>query len=168
MHHLKVACQRRSVETPTRVVHRYCSLAVVLSIGWLRAISFGDVQCIVWLDVSPTIWMVMVADATSAVFERGATLIASKLNLVHFPMASSYPSDHPLLDTETAPCSWKSYLFLFFAANCIIHATYMAFFGPSFVFGLSQQALGDAWLASSCTAQGHDLPFGNSTNSSSL
>ena len=148
---------------------RYCSLAVVLSIGCLRAVSFGDVQCIVWLDVSPTVWMVMVADATSAVFERGATLIATKLNLVHFPMVSSYPSDHPLVDTENASCTWTSYLFIFFAASFVIHATYMAFFGPSFVFGLSQQALGDAWLASCRTAQGHDLPvpFGNSTNSNS-
>ena len=170
MHHLGVAaaCQCRSVETLTRVVHRYCSLAVVLSIGWLRAISFGDVQCIVWLDVSPTVWMVMVADATSAVSERGAMLISSKLNLVHFPMVSSYPSDHPLVDTENAPFTWTSYLFISFGASFIIQGTYMAFFGPSFVFGLSQQALGDAWLASSCTAQGHDLPFGNSTNSSSL
>jgi hypothetical protein len=146
---------------------RYCSLAVVLSIGCLRAVSFGDVQCIVWLDVSPTVWMVMVSDATSAVFERGATLIATKLNLVHFPMVSSYPSDHPLVDTENTSCTWTSYLFIFFGASFIIHTTYTAFFGPSFVFGLSQQALGDAWLASSRTAQGHDLPFENSTNSSS-
>ena len=141
---------------------RYCSLAAVLSIGCLRAVSFGDVQCIVWLDVSPTIWMVMVADASSAVFERGATLIASKLGLVRFPMVSSYPSDHPLLDTENAPCTWTSYVFIFFAACFIIQATYMAFFGPSFVFGLSREASGDAWLAASCTTHSH-LPFRNSS-----
>jgi hypothetical protein len=105
----------------------------------------------------------MVADVSSALLERVLTSIATQLELVHYTM--THPPDHPLGDARERFCSWSSYVFIFFVGSFVIHATYIAFFGPSFVFGLSEQVLRDAWLASSWSkGPGLELPVGNETN----
>jgi hypothetical protein len=114
----------------------YVAPTMALCIGCVRAATFGDAAAIVWLDVSPTVWKVLLAQFASQVVADVAVRAMKKLREQHFELSTRFPAGHPLRNVAFRDFSLQGYAMVFGMGSGFIYAVYIAFLGPAFVMGL--------------------------------
>ena len=107
-----------------------------MCIGCVRAVTFGDAAAIVWLDVSPTVWKVLLAQLASQVVGDAAVRAAKKMGMQKFELSAHFAAGHPLSNTAFRDISLQGYALVFGMGGMFIYAVYMAFLGPEFVTGM--------------------------------
>jgi hypothetical protein len=109
---------------------------MAVCIGCLRAVTFGNPAAIVWLDVSPTVWKVLLAQLASQVVADAAVLAMQKLGLQQFELSARFAAGHPLSNTAFRAFGLQGYAVVFGMGGATIYAVYVAFLGPAFVTGV--------------------------------
>jgi hypothetical protein len=114
----------------------YVAPTMAVCIGCVRAATFGDPYAIVWLDVSPTVWKVLLVQLASQVVADAAVLAVHKLGLQKFQLSTHFAAGHPLSNTAFRDFGLQDYVLAFGVGGAFIYAVYMAFLGPAFVTGI--------------------------------
>jgi hypothetical protein len=114
----------------------YVAPTMTLCIGCLRALTFDDPAAILWLDVSPTLWHVLVAQLVFTAAVDATVWVAERRGLVHFELSARFAAGHPLRDTAFRDFDLKSYILVFGVGGMFMYAVFVAFLGPSFVMGI--------------------------------
>jgi hypothetical protein len=109
---------------------------MAICVGCLRAVAFGDPRAIVWLDVSPTVWRVLVAQLAIGAMADGAVWAVARSGHRHFELSARFAADHPLRNTAFRDFDLKGYTVAFGIAGAAIYAVFVAFLGPAFVTGM--------------------------------
>ena len=116
----------------------YVAPTMVLCIGCLRAATFGDPAAIVWLDASPTVPWVLLAQLCQRIIVDVTLWAARKRGLIKFVMSAHFPPDHPLRNTARRDFDASGYAFVVCTGCMFIYAVILAFLGPDFVTGTRQ------------------------------
>jgi hypothetical protein len=114
----------------------YVAPTMAVCIGCVRAATFGDPYAIVWLDVSPTVRKVILAQLASQVVADAAVLATQKLGLQQFELSGHFAAGHPLSNTAFRDFGLQGYVYVFGLGGMFIYAVYVAFLGPAFVPGM--------------------------------
>jgi hypothetical protein len=114
----------------------YVAPMMAVCIGCARAVTFGDATAILWLDVSPTVWMVLLAQLLSHIIGDAAVRAVKKIGLQRFELSAHFAAGHPLSNTAFRDNSLQGYAVIFSLGGCFMYAVYMAFLGPAFVTGM--------------------------------
>ena len=113
----------------------YVALMMAVSIGCLRAVTFGDPAAIVWLDVSPTVWRVLVAQLVFGAMADAIVWAVERKGLQHFELSTQLAVGHPLRNTAFRDFDLKGYAVTFGTGGAFIYAVFVDFLGPAFVTG---------------------------------
>jgi hypothetical protein len=111
----------------------YVAPTMAVCIGCVRAATFGDPYAIVWLDVTPTVWKVLLAQLASQVVADAAVLAMQKLGRQQFALSTQFAAGHPLSNTALRDFGLQGYAYAFGIGGMYI---YVAFLGPAFVTGM--------------------------------
>jgi hypothetical protein len=114
----------------------YVAPVMAMCIGCMRAATFGDATAIVWLDASPTVWKVLLAQLASQIVGDVAVRAAKKMGLQKFELSAHFAAGHPLSNTAFHAFGLEGYALVFSMGSMFIYAVYMAFLGPAFVTGM--------------------------------
>jgi hypothetical protein len=114
----------------------YVAPTMAVCIGCVRAATFGDPYAIVWLDVSPTVWKVLLAQLASQVVTDAAVLAIQKLGLWTLELSAHFAAGHPLSNTAFRDFGLQGYVYVSCLGGMFIYAVYVAFLGPAFVTGI--------------------------------
>jgi hypothetical protein len=114
----------------------YVTPVMAVCIGCVRAATFGDAAAIVWLDVSPMVWKVLLAQLASQVAGDAAVRAAKKMGLQRFELSAHFAAGHPLSNTALRDISLQGYALVFGMGSMFIYAVYVAVLGPEFVTGM--------------------------------
>ena len=114
----------------------YVAQAMALCIGCLRAVTFGDPGAIVWVDVSQTVWRMLVAQLAFGFLADAIIWSVVKKRLQHVDLSARFGADHPLSVTDFRDFDLKGYVFAFCVGGGFIYAVFVAFLGPAFVTGM--------------------------------
>ncbi len=114
----------------------YVAPVMAVCIGCVRAATFGDATAIVWLDASPTVWKVLLAQLASQIVGDVAVRAVKKLGLQRFELSAHFAADHLLSTTAFRDFGLQGYAVVFGLGGCFIYGVYMAFLGPAFVTGM--------------------------------
>jgi hypothetical protein len=128
----------------------YVAPVMAVCIGCVRAATFGDATAIVWLDVSATVWKVLLAQLASQVSGDAAVRAAKKMGLQRFELSAHFAAGHPLSNTALRDISLQGYVLVFGMGGVFIYAVYIAFLGPTFVTGMCRAFAPNAtqvWVA---------------------
>jgi hypothetical protein len=117
---------------------------MALCIGCVRAATFGDAAAIVWLDVSPTVWRVLLAQLTSQIAADAAVGAAKRIGKEHFEVSAHFAASHPLRNTAFRGFGFRGYAMVFGIGGAFIYAVYIAFLGPAFVTGICRNFAANA------------------------
>jgi hypothetical protein len=133
----------------------YVAPVMAVCIGCMRAVTFGDAPAIVWLDVSPTVWKVLLAQLASQIVGDVAVRAVKKMGLQQFELSAHFAAGHPLSNTAFRDFSLQGYAVVFGIGGMFIFAVYVAFLGPAFVTGLCRTFAPNAtqiwvWGTSGC------------------
>jgi hypothetical protein len=117
---------------------------VALCIGGLRAVTFADARCLVWLDVSPTVYKLLIAQTLLALAvnalvwlsERRPKAIRERRVVSAFRMTQRFSDEHPLRSIARRPFEANSYAFAYGVGAFFLYIVLAAFIGPDFVTGL--------------------------------
>ena len=117
----------------------YVAPTMALCIGCLRAVTFGNPQAILWLDVSQTVWRVILAQFAFGVSANVIVWAVAMRGLrQHFELSTRFASGHPLRSTAFRDFDLKGYTFVFGCGGLFIFGVFVAFLGPEFVTGTCQ------------------------------
>jgi hypothetical protein len=122
----------------------YVALAMALCIGCVRAVTFGDPAAIVWLDVSPTVWRVLVAQLALGVMADVTVWAVERKGLARFELSTRFAAGHPLRSTAFRDFDLKGYAFVFGLGGAFIYGVFVAFLGPAFVTGACRDFMPNA------------------------
>jgi hypothetical protein len=116
----------------------YVAPVMAVCIGCVRAATFGDATAIVrvWLDVSPTVWKVLLAQLASQIFADAAVMATKKMGLQQFELSARFAAGHPLSNAAFRDFGLEGYAVVFGLGGSFIYAVYVAFLGPAFVMGM--------------------------------
>ena len=114
----------------------YVAQTMALCIGCLRAVTLGDVRAIVWLDISETVWHVLLAQFVVGVLVDAAVWAVEKNGLNHFELSPRFTDRHPLGCTAFRDFDAKGYAMAFSSGAAFIYGVFVAFLGPAFVMGM--------------------------------
>jgi hypothetical protein len=130
----------------------YVSPMMAVCIGCLRALSFGDARCVVWLDVSPSVPWVLLAQFVGALLIDTVVWAVAKKGYVHFAMSERFVPDHPLRNATRRDFDVGGYAFVLGAGGCGVYLVFLVFLGPAFVTGacpgFAANSSDSAWVAS--------------------
>jgi hypothetical protein len=90
----------------------------------------------VWLDVTPTVWKVLLAQLASQVVADAAVRAMQKLGLQQFELSAHFAAGHPLSNTGFRSLGLQGYAVVFGVGGMFIYGVYLAFLGPAFVTGM--------------------------------
>jgi hypothetical protein len=135
----------------------YLAPTMLLCIGCVRALSFGDPRAIVWLDVSPGVWQVLLAQLSFEVLADVVSWAAERKGLQQFELSARYAAGHPLRNLNFRTFDLPGYAFTFAFSGAFIYAVFIAFLGPAFVTGMCRDFAPNAthvWIVGpiECTA----------------
>jgi hypothetical protein len=133
----------------------YVAPIMVLCIGGVRTVSFGDPAAILWLDVSRTVWKVLLAQITTRILAYAVVWAVVKMGLRRFELSERYTADHPLGNAVFRDLDFKGYVVVSGMGVCFICAVFIAFLGPAFITGLCRDFVPNAthvfiWHALEC------------------
>jgi hypothetical protein len=94
---------------------------MALCIGCLRAANFGDPAAIVWLDVSPTVWHVLVAQIAFRMVADAIVWAADEMGLQRFELSERFVDDHPLCNTVFRGLQPSNYVNIFGIGGAVIY-----------------------------------------------
>jgi hypothetical protein len=122
----------------------YVAPTMAVCIGCVRAATFGDPSAIVWLDVSPTVWKVLLAQLASQVVADAAVLAVQKLGRQQFELSAHFAAGHPLSNAAFRDFGLQGYAVVFGVGGMFIYAVYIAFLDPAFVTGMCRHFVPNA------------------------
>jgi hypothetical protein len=133
----------------------YVAPVMAACIGCVRAATFGDASAIAWLDVSPTVWKVLLAQLASQMVADAGVRAMKQMGLQKFELSAHFAAGHPLSNTAFRDLRLQGYALVFSVGGCFIYMVYMAFLGPAFVTGMCRAFAPNAtqvwvWGASEC------------------
>jgi hypothetical protein len=142
---LKLAYYRSQLST------EFAAPILTLSIGCLRAVTFGDLRAVVWLDVSPmAVWVIAVHLLTEMLLVEAAVFVAERKGVTRFEFVDR-PAGHPVGNTALRAFDLKGYALVGMIGCTFLYAIFLCFLGPAFVTGVAstfdQQNL-DTWIMS--------------------
>jgi hypothetical protein len=111
----------------------YVAPTMAVCIGCARAVTFGDPYAIIWLDVNPTVWKVLLAQLVSQVVADATVRAIQRLGLRHFELSTHFAAGHPLSNTALRAFGLQGYAVVFGMGGMFIYGVYLAFLGPAFV-----------------------------------
>jgi hypothetical protein len=116
----------------------YVAPVMAVCIGCVRAATFGDPAAIFWLDVSPTVWRVLLAQLASQIFADAAVMATKKMGRQRFKLSAHFAAGHPLSNAAFRDFGLEGYAVpvVFGLGGSFIYAVYVAFLGPDFVTGM--------------------------------
>ena len=128
---------------------------MAVCIGCVRAATFGDASAIAWLDVSPTVWKVLLAQLASQMVADAGVRAVKQMGLQKFELSAHFAAGNPLSNTAFRDFGLQGYALVFSVGGCFIYMVYMAFLGPAFVTGMCRAFAPNAtqvwvWGASEC------------------
>jgi hypothetical protein len=91
----------------------YVAPVMAMCIGCVRAVTFGDATAIVWLDVSPTVWRVLLAQLASQIAADAAVRAVKKMGLHQFELSAHFAAGHPLSNTAFRAFGLEGYALVF-------------------------------------------------------
>ena len=128
----------------------YVAASTGISVGCLRAITFGDARAILWLDVDPIICVVFLSNIGAQLLTDLIVRLVDRANVIAHPMKVGYPSDHPVINAVRRDLSMRGYAYVFLPGCMVIYMALLAFLGPEFVLGLcetfNEERLGIAFV----------------------
>jgi hypothetical protein len=114
----------------------YVAPTMALCIGSVRAATFGDPAAIVWLDVSPTVWRVLLAQLVSQIVGDAAVRAMKKMGQQQFELSARFAAGHPLSISAFRDFDIQGYAVAFSMGGMFIYGVFIAFLGPAFVTGM--------------------------------
>ena len=114
----------------------YVALTMAVCIGCLRPVTLGDPTAIVWLDVSPTVWLVLVAQLAFGAFADAMVWAVERKGLRHCELPVQFAAGHPLSNTAFSDFDLEGYALAFGMGGMFIYAVFLAFIGRLFVTGI--------------------------------
>ena len=114
----------------------YVATMMVPCIGCVRAVTFGDPRAIMWLDASPTVWKVLLAQLAFEVLADAAVWALEMKGLQHFTLSARFTADNPLSNTSFRDFDHRGYAVAFGMGGMFVYAVFIAVLGPAFVTGL--------------------------------
>jgi hypothetical protein len=69
-------------------------VSTALFFGCVRAASFGDWRCLLWLDVNATIPIMLLLQLLVEAGQDISVTMFHKLGWAFFPLSATYPSEH--------------------------------------------------------------------------
>ncbi len=131
----------------------YVALTMAVCIGCLRPVTLGDPTAIVWLDVSQTVWHVLVAQLAFGAIADAMVWAVERKGLRHFELPAQFAAGYPLSNMAFIDFDLKGYALAFGMGGMFIYAVALAFLGPAFVTGVCRAlpAERNAGLGSACT-----------------
>ena len=153
----------------------YVTEIVLLFIGTVRAFWFGKYSMVIWLDVNPIISWVLICSVVAGLFEDTAIWAVQRLGWEQFAMPAGFSHDHPLgntgqrnmymvelgepgldisIDMDELPAPFRGYhrrvesqgyAFVFSVGLSFVLFLFVAFLGPTFVFGVCECFEHDPW-----------------------
>ena len=126
---LKLAFFRSQLST------EFAAPILTLSIGCLRAMTYGDVRAVVWLDASPmVVWVIVVQFLTEMLLVESSVFLAERKGFARFEFVDR-PADHPLGNTALRAFDLKGYAMVSMIGCAFLYAIFLCFLGPAFVTG---------------------------------
>jgi hypothetical protein len=122
----------------------YVAWTMALCIGCVRAVTFGDPAAIVWLDVSPKVWRVLVAQLAFGVMADVTVWVVERKGLQRFEQSTRFAVGHPLQNTAFRDLDLSGYAFVFGLGGTFIYGAFVAFLGPAFVTGACRDFMPNA------------------------
>jgi hypothetical protein len=152
----------------------YVTEIVVLFIGTMRALWFSQRAMIIWLDVNPIIGWVLILSVVMGLFEDAVVWVVQRLGWESFAMPADFSPDHPLgntgqrnmyivelsesglerIEMDELPAPFRGYhrrverqgyAFVFSVGCSFVLFLFVAFLGPTFVFGVCECFERDPW-----------------------
>jgi hypothetical protein len=114
----------------------YVAPTMAVCIGCVRAATFGDSYAIVWLDVTPTVWKVLLAQIASQVLADAAVLAMQMRGLQKFELSAHFAAGHPPCNTAVRDFLLQEYAVVFGVGGMYVYAVFLAFRGAAFVTGV--------------------------------
>jgi hypothetical protein len=101
----------------------YVAPLMTMCIGCVHAATFGDATAIVWLDVTPTVWKLLLAQLASQVVADAAVLAMQKLGLQQFELSAHFAAGHPLSNTAFRDFGLQGYVSVFSHGSMFIYGS---------------------------------------------
>jgi hypothetical protein len=142
-----------------RSLGSWSALIVCLSIGGLRAVTFGDARAIVWLDANDTVPYVILGEVCGQLICITAAWLGHRRGLIQFTM-SSFAAGHPLGNVDFRTMDAAGYAFVYGFGCAFVYAIFVTFLGAGFVTGQHKGfdvSTVDVWVLrvlSGCAANG--------------
>jgi hypothetical protein len=121
----------------------YVAPTMAMCIGCLRAVTFAEPRSIVWLDVSPTVPWVLLAQFCFGFCTDTAVWLAKRRGFIRFVLAAR-PLDHPFGLLARRDFDFKGYALVFGLGAFFIYAMFLVFLGPGFVTGTCREFVANA------------------------
>jgi hypothetical protein len=96
----------------------YVTVFMAIFIGCVRAASFGDVRCIIWLDVNTTIPIMLLIQLLVEIGQDIVVKAVHALGWAHLPLSANYPPHHPFSIVNFRPFSLSGYAAVF-SIGCV-------------------------------------------------
>ena len=80
----------------------YVTVSNAFFFGCVRAASFGDWRCLLWLDVNATIPIMLLLQLLVEAGQDISLTMFHKLGWAFFPLSATFPSEHPLSTSTSA------------------------------------------------------------------
>jgi hypothetical protein len=123
---------------------RYVAWTMALSIGCVRAVTFGDPAAIVWLDVSPTVWRVLLAQLALGMMADVIVWAVDRKGLAGFELSTRFAAVHPLRSTAFRDFDLNGYALVFGMGGAFIYCVFVTFLGTAFVTGACRDFIPNA------------------------
>ena len=114
----------------------YVTPIMALCIGCLRAATFSEPRAIIWLDVSPTVKWVVLAQFGFGFVVEAAVWATAKTGFIEFVTPAHLSPGHPLRNTALRRFDPKGYVSTFCLGCYFIYGVFLSFLGPAFVTGM--------------------------------
>ena len=119
---------------------------MALCIGVLRAVTFSDARAILWLDVNPTVVIVIGSHFASEVLLEAVIWLAAHKKLANFVFVDMAPQ-HPLGNLGLRAFHFQGYAFLGSFGCACLYIAFLLFLGPKFVTGVDRDyTTQNSWL----------------------
>ena len=98
--------------------------------------TFSEPLAIIWLDVSPTVKWVVLAQFGFGFVVEAAVWATAKTGFVEFVTPAHLSLGHPLRNTALRRFDPKGYVSTFCLGCYFIYGVFLSFLGPAFVTGM--------------------------------
>jgi hypothetical protein len=127
----------KALFSKSQLCTEFAAPIMVACIGALRAVTFSDARAIVWLDVNPTVVLVIVSHFASEAMLEAMIWLAYK-KFTRFAFVDIAPG-HPLGNLGLRNFPMQGYVFVSSVGCACIYWVFLMFLGTEFVTGIGRE-----------------------------